>query len=262
MYERFSIRGAQDFLGETERDLYASFTMAFQPVWDSETETIYGHEALVRAPGGDNAAAVFSRIRPPARYDFDRLCRLKALERAVEMSVPGLLFLNFLANSVLTRGNAIEATVDAARALGFPPDRIILEFTEKEDVEDMPYLRRNVAANKPSGFRTAMDDFGAGYSGLQLLCRVTPDFIKVDRELIKNIDTDKRRYRIMQSMMDLLLDLGHIVIIEGVETYGEYSALQDLGATRFQGYFLAPPRIDRLTTAEDILNRLRPGTAA
>ena len=96
------------------------------------------------------------------------------------------------------------------------------------------------------GFKTAMDDFGAGYAGLGLLSKFQPDIVKLDMALLRDIDTDRAKRTIVQHTLSMFRDLNIEPVCEGIETVGEYDALRDLGVSLMQGYLLAKPAIAAL----------------
>ena len=128
---------------------------------------------------------------------------------------------------------------------GFPLNKIIFEFTEDEKL-DTDHLLNILRTYRAMGFKTAIDDFGAGYAGLGLLSKFQPDIVKLDMELIRGIDRDGVKQRIVKSMITLLSDLNIQTICEGVETAEELGVLQDLGANLIQGYVLAKPMFEGL----------------
>ncbi len=101
------------------------------------------------------------------------------------------------------------------------------------------------------GFRTAIDDFGAGYSGLNLLAEVGADIIKLDLALVRDVHTDRTRRAIVRGICQVAADLGTTVIAEGVEQKDEYLALRDLGIELFQGYLFARPAFEALPEVSD-----------
>lgn len=136
-----------------------------------------------------------------------------------------------------------------AEATGLPPDRILLEMTEDERVTGLPRAAAVVRECQRAGLRVALDDFGAGYSGLQLLAELHPDVVKLDMTLCRDIDRCRARPAIVHGMIVACTDLGIQVIAEGVETRGEFDALGDLGVRYFQGYLFARPAVGRLPPA-------------
>ena len=91
------------------------------------------------------------------------------------------------------------------------------------------------------GFKTAIDDFGAGYAGLSLLARFQPDIVKIDMDLIRGIDANRVKQIVLKNTLAMLEDLGIAPICEGIETLGELAVVQDLGVRLVQGYVLARP---------------------
>ena len=128
---------------------------------------------------------------------------------------------------------------------GFPIDRIIFEFTEDEKL-DTPHVLNILRSYREMGFKTAVDDFGAGHAGLSLLAQFRPDIVKLDMALIRGIDTDPARRTIVRHLAGMLEDLGISTICEGVETLDELACLQDLGMSLIQGYVLARPTFEAL----------------
>ncbi|HWI16239.1 MAG TPA: EAL domain-containing protein, partial [Vicinamibacterales bacterium] len=135
----------------------------------------------------------------------------------------------------------IRTTLQAATTYRFPVERIIFEITESEKVDDVPHLREIVQHYKQRGFLTAIDDFGAGYAGLNLLADVQPNIVKLDMALIRNIDADAGRRAITKGILQVCADLSMQVIAEGIETRGELEVLSDLGVEFFQGHYFARP---------------------
>jgi EAL domain-containing protein (putative c-di-GMP-specific phosphodiesterase class I) len=232
-------RRCQD-CGTTER-LGFLFDYAYQPIVDVATRTVYGHEALVRGPHGEGAMSVLSQVNEKNRYRFDQACRVKAIKTASQLGIQERISINFLPNAIYKPEICIRTTLEAASAHGFPLDRIIFEVTEGERVEDGPWLAEILREYKRCGLLTAIDDFGAGYAGLTLLAGFQPDLIKIDMELVRNIDRSGSRQAIVRGMVRICADLGVQVIAEGIETSGERDFLSDAGIHLMQGYLFSRP---------------------
>lgn len=227
----------------------SSFTMAFQPIMDTRRGAVFAHEALVRGSDGSGAGSVLSLVDPNNRYAFDQQCRVRAIELAARLfprdEMPHLS-INFMPNAVYEPRACIRQTLETARRTDFPLDRIIFEFTEVEKL-DTAHLLNILKSYREIGFKTAIDDFGAGYSGLNLLTRFQPDIVKLDMDLIRGIDTDRVKQIVVSRTLDMLRDLGVTVVCEGVETAGELEVLRDLGVDLLQGYFIARPTFEGLS---------------
>jgi len=111
---------------------------------------------------------------------------------------------------------------------------------------DPAHVANIIATYKKMGFGTALDDFGAGHAGLNLLARFQPDIIKLDMELIRGLDTSLPRRMIVDGVVKMCTALGITVIAEGIETAGELDALRAIGVRYIQGFLLARPGFETL----------------
>ncbi|MDP2248454.1 MAG: EAL domain-containing protein, partial [Nitrosomonadales bacterium] len=127
-----------------------------------------------------------------------------------------------------------------------PTDRIMFEVTEGEKVLDHEHLRNIFVEYKKHNFTTAIDDFGAGYAGLNLLADWQPDVVKLDMALTRNIDTDRVRRALVSAIISACNELNIRVIAEGIETKEECLTLAKQGVSLFQGYFFARPGFECL----------------
>lgn len=226
----------------------APFSMAFQPIVDVSSGALFAYEALVRGPEGQGAATVLSTLTEANRYAFDQACRVKAIQLASKLGLPdtgAMLSINFLPNAVYEPKACIQLTLATALATGFPTDRLLFEFTENERL-DHDHVGKILSTYKAMGFKTAIDDFGAGFAGLTLLARWQPDVVKLDMDLVRNIDHDPVRRTLVRAIAVACAELNVTVLGEGVETEGEAAALRELGVTLQQGYFFARPVFEAL----------------
>ncbi|WP_082767223.1 EAL domain-containing protein [Bosea sp. PAMC 26642] len=224
------------------------FTMAFQPIVDVERKRVWGYEALVRGIEGQGAGHILAQVNEANRYKFDQSCRVKAIELAGRLfPESGLkLSINFMPNAVYEPSACIRATLEAARRVGFAQNQLMFEFTENERIEDVAHLQKIIAEYRKQGFITALDDFGAGYAGLNLLASFQPDLIKLDMNLIRGIGNSPARQTIIACVAMMARQLGVMVIAEGVETDDELLALRGAGIDLFQGYLFAKPEVAKL----------------
>ena len=234
-----------------EKVLAFAFTMAFQPIVHLPTGQVLAQEALVRGPEQQSAASILALVDDDNKYAFDQACRVKAIEMASQLSPEGThtrVSINFIPGAVYEPENCIRRTVDAARRTGTPLGNIILEVTENERIIDRDHLMNIFREYHRSGLRVAIDDFGAGHSGLSLLASFQPDLVKLDMELIREIDKREAARRIVGGVIEICRDLGVTVIAEGIETQEQCSALRDLGVELFQGYLFAKPHFESFAT--------------
>ena len=223
--------------------------MAFQPIVDIETGLPFAYEALVRGTSGESAASVLAKVTDENRYAFDQQCRVKAIESAVAAGIVATgarLSINFLPNAVYSPLACIQLTLKTAKRCGFPADRLIFEFTENEQMVDPAHTQNIIDTYKKMGFGVALDDFGAGHSGLNLLARFQPQIIKLDMELVRGIDTSLPRRLIVEGIVKMCDSLGVTVIAEGIETVSEGDCLRSVGVRYLQGFLFARPLVGAL----------------
>lgn len=221
------------------------FTMAFQPIVDVNQNRIWGYEALVRGLEGQGAGWVLDQVDELNRYKFDQACRVRAIELAGSLFLDDdtRLSINFMPNAVYEPAACIRATLEAARRVGFANRQLMFEFTENERMLDVGHVQRIIAEYRKQGFLTALDDFGAGYAGLNLLASFQPDLIKLDMELIRGIASSHARQVIVAGVATMARELGITILAEGVETDAELTALRAAGIRLFQGYLFAKPAL-------------------
>lgn len=220
-------------------ELGFEFEFAFQPIVDIRNKTIFAHEALVRGPNGEAAYSVLQQVDNP--YRFDQACRIKAVKTASEIQLLNLLSINFMPNAVYKPELCIRTTLEAAKQYHFPTENIIFEFNEQDLVQDTSHIYNIVTEYKKMGFKTALDDFGAGYAGLNFLANFQPDLVKLDMSLLRNIDQSKPRQAIVKAATRMCEELNIKVIAEGVETIAEKDVLASYSIDLFQGYLFCKP---------------------
>ena len=225
------------------------FTMAFQPIVDVSSGRVYAFEALVRGPNNEGAGSILAQVTEANLYAFDQACRVKAITLAHGLGLAetgAMLSINFMPGAVYSPAACIQLTLKTARSTGFPLDRLIFEVTEAEEVIDRGHLVRIVEEYRKHGFRMAIDDFGAGYSGLNLLAEFRAEILKLDMELTRDLHKRPTALAIVRSMVELCRTLGTELVAEGVETVNEYVALRGCGIRLMQGYLLAKPGFETL----------------
>lgn len=223
-----------------------SFTFAFQPIVDVDNKSVYAYEALVRGPEGQGAFSVLSNVNETNRYSFDQICRVKAVKLAARLGMETMLSINFMPNAVYNPEYCIRTTLAAAQAAKFDTRKIIFELIETEDLDSLDHLVSIIKAYQQMGFQTALDDFGTGYSRYNILVASPPDILKLDMELIRDIDKIPNKQAVVAGIMTMMGQLGGKVLAEGVETEEEYFWLRSQGISLYQGYLFAKPGFESL----------------
>jgi EAL domain-containing protein (putative c-di-GMP-specific phosphodiesterase class I) len=223
--------------------------MAFHPIIDLTRGAVWGYEALVRGTKGESAGAILSQVDEERQYKFDQACRVKAIELAGRLfpaAEDTRLSINFMPNAVYEPAACIRTSLETARRVGFDMKRIMFEFTENERMTDTKHVARIIAEYRRLGFITAIDDFGAGHAGLNLLANFQTDLIKIDMELIRGITGSAARQAIISGILVMARALDITIIAEGIETEAELATLRGAGIELFQGFLFARPAVESL----------------
>lgn len=214
-----------------------ALAMVFQPVVDLATNRIMGAEALARFTP--------EPIRPPNEWFEEASSVGRSCELEIAAVVAALHQLDQLPQGAFLAVNvspATATTAELARLLdGVPADRLVLELTEHSRVEDYRGLLAGLAPLRQRGVRVAVDDAGTGYAGLHHVLQLRPDVLKLDIDLIRDIDADPAKRALSTALVTFANETGAVIIAEGIETAAELDALRALGVGWGQGYYLARP---------------------
>lgn len=222
------------------------FSYAFQPIVDIESNSVFAYEALVRGPDQTSARRVLRQVPITHTHDFDSVSRAAAIAMALRLGLPCDLNLNMLPRGLLPSDAAMASTFEAAERHGLPIDRIVLEVTENELLGSHAAFATFMQRHRRRGLKVAIDDFGSGHAGLNLLAELQPDQLKIGMKLVRGIDHHGARQAIVGAIVQVCSDLGIDVIALGVETVEEYAWFAEQGVTLFQGYLFARPAFECL----------------
>jgi EAL domain-containing protein (putative c-di-GMP-specific phosphodiesterase class I)/CheY-like chemotaxis protein len=217
----------------------SSMWMAFQPIVRTEGNAAYAFEALLRS-------GEVSLPNPPAIIEAaERLGRLadvgRSVRRAVAAAIPdapkdALVFVNLHARDLMD-----EDLYSPSAPLSAFASRVVLEITERASLHDINDVRDRVSALRSLGYRIAVDDLGAGYSGLSAFASLEPDLVKLDMSLVRDIDSQPVKQKLVAALITVCRDLEILAVAEGVETEAERRVLVDLGCPLLQGYLFGKP---------------------
>jgi len=239
--------GLVDERGAEVRSILAAgrLTTWYQPIVDMEQGTIMGYEALTRGPANtayERADALFAGCRgEPLLDELDRACRCQAVRSARGLDPRKKLFVNSLPESLGRPGFTGGGFLDALQEAALQPRNLVLEITERTSIEDFEAFGRELSTLRRQGFLVAIDDVGTGYSSLQTITEIHPDFIKVDLSLVKNIHRSLLKQELVRSLLQAGARIGAQVIAEGIENEEEQRSLRRCGVRYGQGYYFARP---------------------
>ena len=226
------------------------FSFAFQPIVDPARHTVFSQEALIRGPANEPAFKVLGAGPEAGLHAFDHAARLAAIALAARLGLTSCLNLNFLPNSLFLLPDCVTETLATAQLHGFEIEQLVLEVTEGEVLHSPARFGELINAYRGQGLKVAIDDFGAGYSGLNMLADFQPDQVKIDMNLVRGIDRHGPRQAIARAIIGACNDLGIEVIAEGVESASEHGWLANQGVELFQGYWFARPTFEALATVD------------
>ena len=229
--------------------LAPAFSYAFQPIVDTVAREVFSYEALIRGRANEPAFRVLERVPHDLQHQFDLDSRIQAITLAAQLGLKCSLNLNFLPRSLELCADSIGNTCKAAADNSLPLERIILEVTEGEVINDHAHFAALLNEYRGMGIKLAIDDFGAGYSGLNLLAEFQPDYVKIDMYLVRGIEKHGPRQAIVRGIVQVCGDLGIDVIAEGVETLQEFRWFEAHGIRLFQGYLFAKPAFEKFPPA-------------
>lgn len=231
-----------DLVGIIER---RAITVVFQPVVSLTDAAVIGYEALSRGPQGSPLERPDVLFAAAAEHDLvwelEYLCRNKALERARDIIATKMIFLNVDPQIIKDPRFQKGYTREMLHNLYIDTGNVIFEITEKTAINDYRAFRRILDNYVSQGYKIAIDDTGAGYSGLKTLAQTRPHYIKVDMELIRDIDKDYLKQAMLKALYDFSVATNSQIIAEGIETRAELATLIDIGIPYGQGYYLRRP---------------------
>ncbi len=228
----------------------------FQPIISLSDARVIGYEALSRGPRGsalERPDQLFDTAKKLNKlWDLELLCRIAALDRAKYMPPDKMLFINVDPKIIHDTRFQKGLTRDILDQYHIDPTNIIFEITEKTSIEDYRSFRRILDNYTSQGYKIAIDDTGSGYSGLRMLAETRPQFIKIDMQLVRDIDKDNLKQALIRAFYDFAASTNMKIIAEGIETVSELYTLIDIGIHYGQGYLLQKPMPQFLELRPDI----------
>lgn len=266
-HKAFQAMSLREMLGQVESPWLLSMledkrlTSFFQPiVYGDDPSKVFGYECLVRGRELDGSLVgaypiISAAERANVFMQFDLASRMSAIETAARNGITERVFINFSPNSIYNPEVCLKSTVALIDELGLRREQVVFEVVESDNVE-ISHLKHILATYRKLGFQTALDDLGAGYSGLNRIHILQPDFIKLDIELIRDVDHDPYKAVLTAKLLEMGNQLGVRTLAEGVETEAELNWLVDHGAEFIQGYYIAKPQAEPWTAARPLLRQV------
>jgi EAL domain-containing protein (putative c-di-GMP-specific phosphodiesterase class I) len=223
------------------------FTSYFHPIVHArDTSRVFAHEALLRGVERDGSLVAPQPIFTLAReagllFEVDSAACRSAIREAARHGPDMCVFINFSPAAIQDPEASLDATLEAIGEAGLPRDRVVFEVVEADRFGDTPLLDKVLDGYRRAGFRVALDDLGAGWSTLNLVHRLRPDFIKLDRELIRGVHLDPVKGLIAAKLLEIGRGMGIGTIVEGIEEEEELRWVREHDADFVQGFLLGRP---------------------
>lgn len=218
----------------------------YQPIVCLTTSTIFGHEALTRGPTGSPFASPLKLFdfaqQDGSLYFLDKLAREKAIQGSATMNPEQKLFINIPSHIMHHPEFTPGQTLKVLESVGLQPDHIVFEITERSSIEDFTTAKQVLEHYRRQGYQVAIDDAGAGYSSLQAIAEIQPDYIKVDRSLVHDIHKDRVKEYILETFVTFASKMNIRIIAEGIEQEADLEKLMRMGVHYAQGYLLGKPK--------------------
>ncbi|MFC0216202.1 GGDEF domain-containing protein [Paenibacillus chartarius] len=239
-----------------EQSIYS----VYQPIVSLESASIVGYEALTRGPAGSPLHSPLQLFgfaeRYGQQYVLDRLAREKAISSVRLDNQQQMLFINISSHIIYDPHFVPGKTLEVVETYNLRPHNVVFEITERSSIEDFALAKKILQHYRKQGYRIAIDDAGAGYSSLQAIAELQPDFIKVDRSLIENIHQDKIKECILETFVTFTQKLNIGLIAEGIEQQEELVKLTRMGVQYAQGYLLAHPSREQAVISPELVNTI------
>ncbi len=217
----------------------------YEPIVEVATHTVFGYEALARGPEGSelhSPAVLFSQAdEEDLIFQLDCLCRRSGIAGARDLPGGARLFLNVRPTTIHDPAFKAEAITRTLAESRLRPSDVVFEISEQESIGNFEIFREVRDYYRRLGFQMALDDLGVGYSSLESVLELEPEFIKVDRAFISGIDSDERRQELLLSLTRVAERIGARLIGEGLDTLEELAMLGKLGIPFGQGWLFGKP---------------------
>ncbi|MFP4508690.1 MAG: EAL domain-containing protein [Spirochaetaceae bacterium] len=218
----------------------------FQPIVSVEDRSLFAYECLSRGRDAEDNIIRPDHMFGVARrsnllYYLDRDARITAIRGASRLGLASKIFINFNPVSIYSPETCLQTTIEELESSNLDADQVVFEIVESDRVRDIGQLTAILDHYRSRNFKVALDDLGAGFNSLTSLDKLRPDYMKLDLELTRNVDSDPYKARICENLLALADKLGVESIVEGIETPDEYRWIRDHGAKYVQGYLIARP---------------------
>ncbi|MCX7094830.1 MAG: GGDEF domain-containing protein [Methylobacter sp.] len=244
-------------------------TPHFQPIVSLTQKRIIGYEALIRGPSKSPLHMPSELFTTAEQFNLSTklefLCREITIQRYADLCIKEKLFINASPLVLLQPEFKKGETLRLLDQYGVNPHTVVIELTEHKPADNYEIMRASAKHYRGMGFEIALDDLGAGYSGLRLWAELLPEYVKIDKHFIHCLHTDQVKLNFVRSIQSMASSLNCNVIAEGIETEEEFKAIEKLGITHAQGFYFARPTaipVDKIDSSMFAVDQTKPHKTA
>jgi diguanylate cyclase (GGDEF)-like protein len=217
----------------------------YQPIISINSAAVLGWEALIRGPENSYfryPGNIFSFAEAEGLlFPLEKICRESAFNNLGGIGLGQKIFVNVHPNTINDPTFTEGETMRIIQNLHIQPENVVFEITERHHIKDFMSLNRTLTHYRDQGFLVAVDDVGCGFSNLQSIAEIRPDYIKIDMSLVRGIHKDGVKTALMETFVTFAAKIGCEIIAEGIEEEAELALLADIGVHYGQGYFFGRP---------------------
>ncbi|OEF95595.1 EAL domain-containing protein [Desulfuribacillus alkaliarsenatis] len=232
----------------------------FQPIISLDTGAEFGWEALSRGPRQSffySPQELFTFAeKTEALFALEKITRELSIQKVGNMQSNHKLFLNVNPTVMNDPEFSKGVTRQLLSEYNLSPQQIVFEITERTSIKDFHNFRRTIDHYRNQGYLVAVDDAGAGYSSLQTIAEIRPDFIKLDMSIVRDIDKDMVKKAMVDTFVNLTQKINSQLIAEGIETHSELSVVTKLGVQYAQGYYIGRPSYPKTTVSTESIQTI------
>ncbi|WP_318616898.1 EAL domain-containing protein [Sporosarcina sp. YIM B06819] len=218
-------------------------TFHIQPIVTGSQE-VFAYEMLARfqddAGNSMPPNEVFTAAKKRNRtYAIDRVCRMVAVRNAV--NIQKKVFINFIPTSIYSPEHCLRTTVQLANQLGISYSQLVFEVVETENVDDIEHLKKILTYYRKRGLHYALDDVGEGFSTIEVLEQLMPNYMKLDMKFVQGVSVNPTKQIAAKKFLKAALHIGAVPLAEGIEQREDFEWLKEVGYKLFQGYLFGKP---------------------
>lgn len=217
-----------------------------QPIVDISSGELYAYESLLRSDSSEKKISPYELFKVANEAEMHSLLDQRAREEAIRARknhIPSGIksFINFLPSTIYNPEYCLQHTFHVVNKYQVDPADLVFEVVETEKIQDIDHLKKVFKTYKREGMKVALDDVGAGFSTIEMLKLLEPNYVKIDRSFVDRCDEDMKKQKFLADVNRISKELGITVLAEGLERVEELKVCKEIGIDLCQGYLIGKP---------------------